>query len=104
MIFHGNSGPELSCALLVHMPLVPRIAHIKLKKCLIYFLQGRFVVLKNNLNGFWDFYNVTKVGACLPKVSSCIYVQGPGCTRTHTGTIARDIIHWVCAVQCRYVP
>jgi hypothetical protein len=26
MIFHGNSGPVLSCALLVHMALVARIA------------------------------------------------------------------------------
>ncbi len=45
---------------------------------LIYFLQGIFVILENNLNGFLDFYHVTKVGACSPKVSSCMYVQGPG--------------------------
>jgi hypothetical protein len=67
---------------------------------LIYSLRGILVVLKNNLNGFWDFYHVTKVGACSPKVSSCIYVQGQGWTRTHTGTFAQDNIHWVCAVQC----
>jgi hypothetical protein len=57
-------------------------------EALIFFLRGIFVVLKNNLNGFRDFYCGTKVGAGSPKVSSCIYVQGPGWTRTHTGTFA----------------